>query len=198
MECLKSFERWSRHQDLVKYVKVLESWDDKVCEEWDPPDENHLNCINWLNEEPLYNEQSQRIRELVSAGFHKVEVFLDLFNPFLNMYNDNINIRYDILTDDKLKDPTEILPLVLDRFKAQMESFDNFLPKERNLGLLRIDFNPIRESLIPNPKDCFTKLEKSLPPVVRVRIDKAREWTLNWTGKISGRVEEPDAFVAQF
>ena len=30
LECLKHFERWSRHEDLLKYVKVLESWDDKV------------------------------------------------------------------------------------------------------------------------------------------------------------------------
>jgi len=27
---LKSIERWSRHGELLKYVKVLESWDDKV------------------------------------------------------------------------------------------------------------------------------------------------------------------------
>jgi hypothetical protein len=29
-------------------VKVLESWDDKVCDEWDPPDDNNLNCDDWL------------------------------------------------------------------------------------------------------------------------------------------------------
>jgi hypothetical protein len=48
LECLKHFERWSRHEDLLPYVKVLESWDDKVCDEWDPPDDNNLNCDDWL------------------------------------------------------------------------------------------------------------------------------------------------------
>ncbi len=50
LECLKHFERWSRHEDLLPYVKVLESWDDKVCDEWDPPDDNNLNCDDWLQE----------------------------------------------------------------------------------------------------------------------------------------------------
>ena len=27
---LKVIERWSRHGELLKYVKILESWDDKV------------------------------------------------------------------------------------------------------------------------------------------------------------------------
>ena len=39
---IKSIERWSRHGELLKYVNVLESWDDKVCESWDPPDDNYL------------------------------------------------------------------------------------------------------------------------------------------------------------
>ena len=39
---IKSIERWSRHGELLKYVNVLESWDDKVCDSWDPPDDNYL------------------------------------------------------------------------------------------------------------------------------------------------------------
>jgi hypothetical protein len=35
-------------------VKVLESWDDKVCDEWDPPDENNLNCDEWLMGNELF------------------------------------------------------------------------------------------------------------------------------------------------
>ena len=58
LECLKHFERWSRHEDLIPYVKVLESWDDKVCDEWDPPDDNNLNCEDWLQENYWYRNQS--------------------------------------------------------------------------------------------------------------------------------------------
>ena len=53
---MKHFERWSRHEDLLPYVKVLESWDDKVCDEWDPPDDNNLNCDEWLIGNKLYEQ----------------------------------------------------------------------------------------------------------------------------------------------
>jgi len=39
--------------------------------------------------------------------------------------------------------------LVLDRFRYLIDEFENILPKERNLGMLKIDFNPIRDALIP-------------------------------------------------
>ena len=48
MECLKVFKRWSRHPDLDKYEAVLEDWDDRVCAEWEPPDQMFLNCDDWL------------------------------------------------------------------------------------------------------------------------------------------------------
>ena len=50
LECLKKFERYSRHEELLPYVRVLESWDDRVCEgEWeDLPDDYHLRCDEWL------------------------------------------------------------------------------------------------------------------------------------------------------
>ena len=54
MESLRTFERWSRHEDLLPYVQVLESWDDKVCDEWEPPDDNYLNCDEWLEDHPLF------------------------------------------------------------------------------------------------------------------------------------------------
>lgn len=35
MECLTVYERWSRHPELNKYEKVLESWDNRVCLVWE-------------------------------------------------------------------------------------------------------------------------------------------------------------------
>ena len=61
MECLKVFERWSRHGDLDKYEKVLEDWDDRVCQEWEPPDSLYLNCDSWLSNNQLYEDHKDRI-----------------------------------------------------------------------------------------------------------------------------------------
>ncbi len=32
---IKSFERWSRHDEMTPYVSVLEEWDDLVGEDWE-------------------------------------------------------------------------------------------------------------------------------------------------------------------
>ena len=54
LACLGVFERWSRHPDLDKYEAVLETWDDRVCNEWEAPDQFFLTCDEWLIEDDLY------------------------------------------------------------------------------------------------------------------------------------------------
>jgi len=75
LECLKHFERWSRHEDLLPYVNVLESWDDKVCDEWDPPDDNNLNCDEWLQENYYFQKQNDLVNEQMNLAFNKVYRF---------------------------------------------------------------------------------------------------------------------------
>lgn len=78
MDCLKNFERWSRHEELVKYVKVLESWDDKVCDEWEPPDDPQLNCDDWVHDHPINANKRIVVQEQLDIAFGKVEKFLSL------------------------------------------------------------------------------------------------------------------------
>lgn len=33
LSTLQSFERWSRHEDIGKFIDVLEEWDDKVAQD---------------------------------------------------------------------------------------------------------------------------------------------------------------------
>ena len=56
LECIKNFERWSKHDDLTPYANALEEWDDMVGDNWDPPDNNCLDPHAWINENPLYLE----------------------------------------------------------------------------------------------------------------------------------------------
>ena len=73
MDCLKGFERRSRNPDLDRYEAVLEDWDDRVCEEWEPPDQLYLNCEDWLRGNPLYEKREIRVKELVDSAYAKVE-----------------------------------------------------------------------------------------------------------------------------
>jgi len=40
MNCLHSFERWSKHLDMKQYSSVLEEWDDQIGEENEQLDSN--------------------------------------------------------------------------------------------------------------------------------------------------------------
>ena len=83
MECLKVFMRWSRHPDLDKYELILEDWDDRVCIEWEPPDQLYLNCDEWLIGNKLYETHGSEIKHLISAAFRKVEEFFTVYDGFL-------------------------------------------------------------------------------------------------------------------
>jgi dynein heavy chain, axonemal len=46
---IQAFERWSRHEDMRKYVNVLEEWDDIVGDDWDRAESDYLNPSEWLD-----------------------------------------------------------------------------------------------------------------------------------------------------
>ena len=49
---IQAFERWSRHDDMRKYVRVLEEWDAIVGDDWENADSNYLNPSEWLDNSP--------------------------------------------------------------------------------------------------------------------------------------------------
>ena len=65
MECLRVFERWTRHPDLDKYEAVLETWDDRVVTEWEAPDQMYLNCGEWLEDNKLYASHQTKITDQI-------------------------------------------------------------------------------------------------------------------------------------
>ena len=94
MECLTVYERWSRHPDLNKYEKVLESWDNRVCEVWEQPDKLYLDCDEWLVENDLHHTHESRIKKLLSAAFSNVNIFFESYRPYLNAYWENEQIDF--------------------------------------------------------------------------------------------------------
>ena len=117
MECLKVFERWSRHPDLDKYEANLEDWDDRVCAEWEPPDQLYLNCDQWLNHNKLYETHGDVITGLLRGAFDKVDEFFEIYNDFLIEYWQNKHIDFGILENEQLKNASEVIEALLYRFK---------------------------------------------------------------------------------
>ena len=170
MECLKVFERWSRHPDLDKYEAVLEDWDDRVCEEWQPPDQIYLNCDEWLLDNKLYETHARDIQGLIREAFKKVENFFEVYNEFLTEYWQNKAIDFEMLKDEQLKNPSEVIEALLHRFNTQNEKYKDLLPESKDVGMIKVNTITIREKLLPVPKDCLDILKTQLPMTVKTRI----------------------------
>lgn len=95
---------------------MLESWDDKVCDFWEPPDETHLNVDDWIADIPIVKEKSQRIKDYVDNAFKNIEIYMRNFHKYLEKVYDNDNINYDLCINEKLKNPAEFIALLLKRF----------------------------------------------------------------------------------
>lgn len=53
LNSIQAFERWSRHDDMTRYVSVLEEWDDMVGDDWEHPEQTTLNPVSWLDGAPM-------------------------------------------------------------------------------------------------------------------------------------------------
>jgi len=175
-ECLKAFEWWSRHQDLVKYERVLESWDDKVCDFWEPPDETNLNVDDWIADIPIVKNKSQYIKDYLDNSFKNIELYMKNFHKYLEKVHDNENINFDMIVDEKLKNSAECVTLILKWFHHQIEEFEEYLPAKKDLGMLWVDFGSIKTALKPKPQECFDKIKKRLPPEIKWRVEDCWKW----------------------
>ena len=75
LSSLQVYERWSKHDDLTKYVAVLEEWDDIVGEDWNQPESNFLNPVEQL-EGGLLKDFSDKLNYLFETAFSKVDIFI--------------------------------------------------------------------------------------------------------------------------
>jgi hypothetical protein len=79
LDSITNFKRWSKHADLQPYADALEEWDDIVGDVWEEHDEENLNPFSWINENRLYTEQKEIVRECIDGAFDKVKRFLTRF-----------------------------------------------------------------------------------------------------------------------
>ena len=179
-DSLKNFEKWSMHADLQPYDRVLEPWDYRSYERWEPPNEENelsLNCDEWLQEKAEYQHLEEDIEELIAKAMQKIKKQFEKLEPILQDYWTNKQLGdFNILTDARLKNPTELLPILLQRFVNQKGEFANFIPPVKDLGLLRVSFNALVSALSPQPKNCLNKLKEILPKTIKARIETVKKW----------------------
>ena len=101
------------------------------------------------------------------------------------------------MAHERLKNPTEVLPVLLERLKDQSEEFADDIPVDKDLGLLRVNFENVRKVLTPEPKACIKKLEGILPKMVKGRIEKCRAWMQEQIQALRKQPDDVDSFVTQ-
>ena len=94
--CLSHFERYSRHSDLRPYERVLESWDDRVCEgEWTEPDDFLLRCDDWLQDNYFYINLDAIIDKFMTTAYSNIANFFSKLEPFLQGFWENKRLLLD-------------------------------------------------------------------------------------------------------
>ena len=99
-----------------------------------------------------------------------------MYNEFLIEHWQNLEIDFDILENEKLKNPGEVIEALLYRFKSQKNKYEDFLPDSKDVGMIKVNTQKIKEVLMPVPKNCIEKLKKNLPRIVKERIQKQQRW----------------------
>jgi hypothetical protein len=109
LENIKSFERWSKHNDLTPYAEALEEWDDIVGDTWDEPDSVKLDPKTWIQEDPLYTDQKEMVSNILNSSFSKMNAFLTRFQPILEIFWRNKQVDLGKLMHERLANPIESL-----------------------------------------------------------------------------------------
>jgi dynein heavy chain len=76
LSALQSFERWSRHQDISKYIDVLEEWDDKVAQDTEEADSRYLNPQDMIDTTENSTYRST-IKTLLERFFFNTCMFIE-------------------------------------------------------------------------------------------------------------------------
>lgn len=102
---------------------------------------------------------------------------------------------FEVVVDPKLKNPTDVLPMLLQRFLDQKFQFENFIPMRKDIGILTINFAEVKEALMPNPSKCLAMLRGLLPLTVKRRVQDCARWINEQVYELRLYPQNVDEFV---
>ena len=141
LQAIKCFERWSKHSDLVVYSKALETWDDRVGDDWGEGslESTSLDPQQWIQQSPVNNNSDSNVTKHVNSAYSKAQRFLTRFQPLLEIYWRNKQFNPEILVDVNLMNSVESLQNTLILLKHYTHHFQTQLPGTTDIGLLHLD-----------------------------------------------------------
>ena len=111
LSCIRCFERWNKHQELLIYSEALETWDKEVGDDWgdNAQETTSLDPVEWIQEHPIWFTRDKDVEDLVSSAYSKSMRFLTRFQPLLEIYWRNKQFDINILVNEKLINAVESL-----------------------------------------------------------------------------------------
>ena len=81
LQQIKCFERWSKHADLLLYSEALETWDDKVGEDFGESslESTSLDPVSWISEHPIQKNREQEVKDVIKSAYAKAKQFMTRF-----------------------------------------------------------------------------------------------------------------------
>lgn len=194
-----NFEKWSMHSELAVYDSVLEPWDYRSYDKWarEEDEDTYLNCDEWLDDEYDFKFHEEHMKELVDQAVEKVRTQLLKFEPLLLDYWVNAQTDLSLLTNERLANPTDVLPLLLERFFAQKKMYETYIPVEKALGLLNVKFQQVKDALVVSPRGIIAEIKKELPLNLIKRVSFCLTWMNKYVVELKLQPDHVDKFVTQ-
>lgn len=197
IDAVTSFERWSKHLDLAVYADVLEEWDEVIGGNWEDPESELLDPLQYISESAVFQEKDKRVQRIVASAYKKAEEVLSRLYKYLYAYWMNDKADFGLLFSENLLNPLDTLTNVLKLLEYQKTKFGTKIPRAFNLGMLRIDCAGARRLLIPSPKNAMKKIESISGQVIRAQVEEVRDWIVDSRKQLLSQIVEVDDYVRQ-
>ena len=197
---LQAFERWSNHEEMRKYSRVLEDWDDQMGKDNDGMGSNNLNPEEWLRDEDAPKPQSDEIALYIKHAFKRTHDYLNSFQEYLRLYWEYENIDYDMLLNEDLAKPRITFKSIFMVLEHHINHLEVTVPFQADIGLFRINSLKLKQVFKPKLEDVKTQLEILLPKELRRRCGILFDWIKECYSKINtqeGDDENIQNFIKQ-
>ena len=197
LKVIGNFERWSKHEELVKYAQALEEWDEIIGDVWEQPLAINLDALCYINESNLYKKKDENLHKIIVSAYSKASDFLQVFKKYLRYYWINDQTDFSILFHERVLKPVDTLASALKLLDYQKKKFAVKIPQGCNLGILKIDCTRIRKSLLPSPTTAMKKIETIGNEIVKKNLQEVKKWLTDSHRQLTKDVITVEDYVNQ-
>lgn len=176
---------------------MLEEWDDKVGEEWETPDSNFLNPIEWLESSP--NEMFQHsFKSIIESAYQKCDTYISAnFREFLQTHWELSKVKdnLSIYQNEKLANAPDAFQYTLKMLALQRDRFEKQMPYYADLGLFRVDTFGLRKTIVPLPELILKEFQAFVPSMLQQRNEEIKQWMNQRATRLKGTSPNIDDFV---